>query len=286
MRPNRIVLTSLIVFGVLFFMISVHKWLKKDLHDQQTVSSAVSRNAPELQEFWRAYRMATTLRLEGHLTKATEWYAKALEIEPLHEDTHYYKGLMHWYDHEDARARAHWKTLVKHNPQSSRGWMQLGRLALSNPGSQFYQADSSRTFFQKAYEINPEETGPLLYLGLVSIVQEKYLDAIRYLQAVLGFNESNRHAILLLAYSFEKNGAREDACDLLKRLKKMSKHDPAETNFELEGDRLSPMNRLVPTQRKHPVLQSLDTVLSRSDRNMAVNELLDHLTDNIRQNIN
>lgn len=154
-----------------------------------------------VQDFWRDFREATQLRLDGDFEAAREVYGRVLDADPEHEDALYYLGnvnleLGNWED-----ARVVWQRLVEVNPSSSRGFSQLGSLALCRPEIPAFDLEAARSAFETAHRLNPEETGPTLRLGQVALLEERVAEAADFFDAVTGSHSTNLEAHYLKAYT-------------------------------------------------------------------------------------
>ena len=153
-----------------------------------------------VQRFWELYRQATAQRTAGQTWLAAESYARALELDPDHEDVLYYHGGMRLElaDFEGA-ARA-WRHLLMVNPSSARTHSQLGTLHLClDPGAPFH-LDSAELHLRRAHEINREENGPVLRLGEVALVRGDVTTARRYFADVLSTHAANSAAHFYSGY--------------------------------------------------------------------------------------
>jgi tetratricopeptide (TPR) repeat protein len=163
-----------------------------------------------VQDFWKDFREATQLRLDKDFEAAREAYRRALENNPEHEDALYYLGNVNLELGNWEAARATWQRLVEVNPSSSRGFSQLGSLALCRPEIPAFDLVAARSAFESAHRLNPEETGPALRLGQVALLQKSVAEAADLFDAVTGQNFTNLEAHYLKAYT-EWLGGRGDA---------------------------------------------------------------------------
>lgn len=162
-----------------------------------------------VEDFWRDFRDATQLRLDGDFEAARQAYGRALENNPEHEDALYYLGNVYLELGNWEEARAKWQRLVEVNPSSSRGFSQLGSLALCRPRIPAFDLAGARAALERAHELNPEETGPVLRLGQLSLLEGDPVRAAGYFDTVTGSHRSNVEAHYLKAYS-EWLGGRGD----------------------------------------------------------------------------
>jgi tetratricopeptide (TPR) repeat protein len=150
-----------------------------------TEGETAESNAANVRDFWKLYREATLLRVARVTLRASDTYARALQLNPRHEDVLYYYGSMRLALGDFAGAARAWNTLTAVNPSSARAHSELGSLYLClDPGAPF-QLDSAQRHLERAHEINKEETGPLLRLGEVALLRGDLDDAKRDFQKVL-----------------------------------------------------------------------------------------------------
>jgi len=165
-----------------------------------------SADRAEIQNFWNLYREATALRVAHQTQRASDVYARALAINPDHEDVLYYYGSMRLELGDFAGARNAWRTLASNNPASARAHSELGSLYLClEPGAPFLP-DSAEVHFDRAFGINREETGPLIRLGEVALVRGDLTAARRRFAAVLATHPGNVTARFYDGYVDWKNG--------------------------------------------------------------------------------
>ncbi len=174
-RPLARLATAILVA---FALLSLWKWRSGETRPPDGAQPQQPRK-PHIQSFWSLYHQATAARLQRDWTSAVAGFQQALALDPRHEDSYYYLGttLMELGDY--GRAAEVFSELTRLNPQSSRAFMQLG-IALSTraPGAQTDSAAAARAFARCA-EINREETGPFLRLGLLHLNQNHPEEALR-----------------------------------------------------------------------------------------------------------
>ena len=150
-----------------------------------TEGQPVADDRARIQNFWNLYREATAQRTAGQARAAAETYARALELNPDHEDVLYYYGSMRLELGDfDGAARA-WRHLLQVNASSARTHSQLGRLYLCTDSGAPLQLDSAEHHLRRAHDINKEENGPVLRLGEVALVRGDLAAAQRYFATVL-----------------------------------------------------------------------------------------------------
>jgi tetratricopeptide (TPR) repeat protein len=106
-------------------------------------------------------------------------------------------------------ARRAFEALVAVNPESARGHLALGALALARAaGPDLTEAEAR---FARAHAINKEESGAMLHLGEIALVRDDGTQARRWLQAARRTNPKSVEAILLLGYLDWQAGDRQAA---------------------------------------------------------------------------
>ncbi len=171
-----------------------------------TESEAAGMTHVQVQDFWKLYREATTLRIARSTQRASDVYARALELNPIHEDVLYYYGSMRLDLGDFAGAAQAWRRLVAVNPSSARAHSELGSLYLCLDAGAPFQLDSAERHFARAHEINKEETGPLVRLGEVALLRGDLAAAKRHFDAVLVTHAGNGLARFYAGYVEWKNG--------------------------------------------------------------------------------
>jgi tetratricopeptide (TPR) repeat protein len=136
--------------------------------------------------FFKVRGEATRARLNGELEHAVERYRAALALWPGHDDCLYYLGHCLAERGEESEALATWEAQVAFVPSSSRGWMQLGLMRLPGGDSAFDDLELAEEAFWRSQRINPEESRPVVELGVVALLKgeletahERFSDAAR-----------------------------------------------------------------------------------------------------------
>ncbi len=165
--------------------------------------------------FWNAYRSGQALARQGQWQQAVEALRSALASEPRHEGALYdlancFFELGLYHDALDTLQR-----LVQVAPKSQRGHRQIG-LVHSCPGAgDLFDLAAAEAALLRAFDINPEETGCLLALAGIALVQGREQRAIEMYALA---NRSNPRAVegfYLRAYLRTKQGRAEEARELL-----------------------------------------------------------------------
>jgi tetratricopeptide (TPR) repeat protein len=205
----------LIAVGVLFAAVT---FLKSDSSETPADADSAEISVEDrdrIQRFWATYRRATDLRIAGHTEEAAEEYVRALALNPEHQDALYYVGNMEFELGNLAGAEQAWRRLVAIDPTSARAHSQLGTLYFCVGDENLLQPERATAEFERAAAINREETGPLLSLGEIALVQGNLENALYYFDAVIGSNYSSVEAHFYKGYIAWKSGAPEQALELL-----------------------------------------------------------------------
>ncbi len=165
-----------------------------------TEGRAAATDRAQIQSFWNLYRHATAQRIARQTQLASDSYARALELNPDHEDVLYYLGSMRLALGDfDGAARA-WRHLAAVNASSARAHSQLGRLYSCLETGAPSNLDSAEAHLSRAHEINKEENGPLVRLGEVALMRGDLAPARRYFGTVLRTHEANVPARFYVGY--------------------------------------------------------------------------------------
>jgi tetratricopeptide (TPR) repeat protein len=159
-----------------------------------------------VQAFWDVYRQATAQRVAGQVTTAVETYARALMLDPDHEDALYYYGSMRFTLGDFVEAARAWRHLVTVDPRSGRTHSQLGTLFLCLDAAAPFDLDSAEAHLRAADAINREQTGPHLHLGEVALIRGQLATAREYFDGVLRTNAQSSQALFYSGYIAWKNG--------------------------------------------------------------------------------
>ena len=203
------------VVAALFVVVTVLK------HDAGPPASPIDSLAvsvgerDRIRQFWGVYRAATEHRIAGRPRDAAHEYRRALALDPEHLDALYYLGNMEFDLGSFAAAETAWKQLIALDPTSARAHAQLGTLYFCVGEGQMLQPEHALAELERAATINREETGPLLSLGEIALVQGDLERAHELLDAVIGSNYTSVEAHFYLGYLAWKSGVVAEAADLL-----------------------------------------------------------------------
>jgi cytochrome c-type biogenesis protein CcmH/NrfG len=166
--------------------------------------------------FWDKYRAGMhALKVERNCTKAIPLFREALTYDASHEDGRYYLGHCLAAQGDIDGALALYEQMTRDNPQSHRGFARWGtlRAITSRSGADL---DLAERALDKAYRLNPEETGALLSLGEVALMRGERAAAQQRLAAACQTNPRATGGFFLLGYVTWKQGNAAGAADLLR----------------------------------------------------------------------
>ena len=182
---------TLALLGVLFALVGILKFNRTA--DVQKEVSGGSDDRQAIVRFWDAYHKATELRSNQRYEDAAASYRQALKEDPEHEESLYYLGNCLFELGEFKSALEVYRRLVEINPRSHRGFSQLGvTLSALEPGSYPDYAEA-RAAFDRVLEVDPEESGPLLRIGWLSLREERLEEAYEHFQKAAGFASPEGH---------------------------------------------------------------------------------------------
>lgn len=187
--------------------------------------------------FWQRLSAATDARTAGDCARARDLYLEALRLDPGHEDSLYYLGQCHRNLKQPAEARRSFERLVEVDPASARGHLALGALLASSDPGEPLDLETAEAHLRRAHEINGEETGPMVRLGEVLIVQEHTEEGRTWLEAAARTNPKNVEAEFLLGYLRWEAGDRRGANAHLERAARAARTDAPTKGVLGEGDR-------------------------------------------------
>jgi tetratricopeptide (TPR) repeat protein len=225
-----------VAVGVLFAVVTVLK--SGAAPDADSIDSATvsPQERERVRRFWEAYRSATEHRITGRSRDAADEYRRALALDPEHLDALYYLGNMEFDLGRFAAAETAWKQMIEIDPTSARAHAQLGTLYFCVGEGQMLQPEKAVAELERAATINREETGPLLSLGEIALVQGDLERAHELFDAVIGSNYSSVEAHFYRGYLSWKSGAVAEAADLLAAAVRHAQPSAPEGDVAGEGD--------------------------------------------------
>ena len=233
---KRGVVLSLLITGVLFVAITVLK--SRSSNEQKTgiPKAQLSVEEEAILLFWEYYREATDYRLAGHLDSAEVHYLRALQLNEHHEDALYYLGNIYLIRGKYKEAEDTWLRLSRLNPNSARSFSQLGSLYLCVEDTGYFNPSAARQAFQRAFEINKEETGPLLRLGQIALLQGDLSAASYYFDALMRSNHKSLEAYYYAGFIAWKNENMDIASKLFRQSVSTPKTRKQSDGIVGEGD--------------------------------------------------
>jgi tetratricopeptide (TPR) repeat protein len=240
---NRPVLILSVTLVSLFVAVTAWKAGRKSERVEEWVALSEGRRA-EVRRFWEVYGRATDLKQRGAWAEAASAYREALEIDPRHEDALYYLGNALFEAGRYGEAVEAWRRLAGVNPMSARAHAQLGAVFSCGAAGAPFDLDAAERAFQRALEINREESGPVLKLGEVALLKGDRRRALDYLTAVSRTNFKSVEAHYLTGYLRWLEGEREAALEALRKAVRFSQADQPVRGVAGEGD----------TRKKAPIL--------------------------------
>ena len=202
--------------------------------------------------FWTTQRQAMrALKVENDLPRAVALLREALSLDPSHEDSRYYLATSLAALGEVDAALAELDTLRRANTASHRAWARWGvlRALTSRSPAELQAAEAS---LERARAVNPEETGALLALAEISLLQGDRTEAESRLDQVCAMNPRASGGWFLLGYVHWKRGDASGAVALLQRARTSLGPDWKPRGATAEGDvtrqaheDLTPLSRFV-----------------------------------------
>lgn len=160
--------------------------------------------------FWELHREAGRRRVAGDIQEAIDLYEAALRLDSTHEDALYYLANAYLETDRPQPAERALNRLIKAHPESARGLNRRGEMRLCYDEVQL-DTEAAGADFERALAINREETGPMLRLAQVALLDGDYDEARRWLKGVVGTHVSSIEAHFLLGLIDWRDGDAEGA---------------------------------------------------------------------------
>lgn len=167
--------------------------------------------------FWRHYNGATQRRVAGDPAAARAGYDSALVLDPRHADALYYVGNAAFELGDFAAAEVAWRRLLAVDPAGARAHVQLGVLYSCDAAGATFDLARARQELEAALALNSAETGVLVRLGEVLLVQGDLAGAAGRLEAARRTHPGSVGAHYLCGYLAWRDGARGAALDDLRQ---------------------------------------------------------------------
>lgn len=193
--------------------------------------------------FWAAQRAGMdAMKRSGDLDGAIRHFRRALDIDPSHEDSRYYLADCLWRLGRRDEALTELDDLRRRSPGSHRAHLQWATLrALSAEGPDDLVAATAAA--ERALAINREETGSLLLLGELALLQGQPQRAAERLELACRTNPRAVGGYFLRGYVAWRQGDSDAARDLLRRAAKARGPDWKPEGAVAEGDAARRMHR-------------------------------------------
>ncbi|HEX6199042.1 MAG TPA: FG-GAP-like repeat-containing protein, partial [Thermoanaerobaculia bacterium] len=192
--------------------------------------------------FWQAHRAGMdAIKTEGDPAKAEPLFRRALALDPKHEDARYYLAASLAAQGETAEALEHLRELARQNPQSHRAFKRWGTLEALVATKPAELAEAARAL-ERALELNQEETGSLLVLGEVALLQGDAATAERRLEWACATNPKAVGGFFLRGYVAWKEGDEGAARALLHQAREALGPEWKPQGMVSEGDTTKTMH--------------------------------------------
>ena len=195
--------------------------------------------------FWEKQRAGMdAFKIEQDIPKATALFAQALELNPEHEDSRYYLANCLAVQGEIDEAMAHLEKLMEINPMSHRAYKQWGIMRAMTADSP-EDLEAANQALERSLEINKEETGTILVLGELALMQGDDDLALQRFEWNTGTNPRSTGGFFLQGYLAWRRGDSEDSADLLQKAQDTRGEDWKPEGTVAEGDVASRMHQEV-----------------------------------------
>ncbi len=141
----------------------------------------------KIKDFWEIYNRANGLRIRGDFAEAVPAYRQVLQLNPQHEDSLYYLGASLEELGDYTGAAESFRRLIALNPSSGRALGELGHvLSVLEPGAPRDFAGGRQALLRNI-EVNREQAGPFMRLGLLELDQGHAAAAAEQFRLASGF---------------------------------------------------------------------------------------------------
>jgi tetratricopeptide (TPR) repeat protein len=189
-----------------------------------------------LMEFWSTQRAAMdAMKVDGDVGRAAELFRRALALNPEHEDSRYYLANCLAELGRPDEALAELDRLRRANPLSHRGHKQWGVLRALTATSRA-ELDAAEAALERAHEVNKEETGSLLALGEIALLEGEDALADQRFEWACRTNPRAAGGFFLRGYLAWKRGDDGAAADLLRAARQALGEDWKPAGAVAEGD--------------------------------------------------
>lgn len=193
-------------------------------------------DSDSLRRFYALKDDGDDARLAGEADEALKHYRSALMLWPGHDHCTYYLANTLREVGLEAQALAALTQLVADIPRSSRAWMQLGRIRLPGGDLSLDDLAAAEAAFAQAHQINGEESGPVVQLGVVHLLQGELAEADKWLAAAAASNSRSVEATYYRGYIAWLGGDNAGAAQHLADARQLSKGpDTGSSSVSSEG---------------------------------------------------
>jgi tetratricopeptide (TPR) repeat protein len=213
---------------------------------EATKASLSDAERQRVLRFWERYNAATSARIEHDCGRAVDIYEEALTLDPKHEDCLYYLGQCRRELGKPAQAREAFERLVDVNPASARGHLAVAALLASPESSEPMDLAQAEAHLRRAHDINGEETGPMVHLGEVLIVEGKTAEAREWFESALRTNPKSVEAAFLAGYLAWESGDDRVAESFAQRARDAARIEAPVKGVLNEGDRKDAKRTVAP----------------------------------------
>ncbi len=187
-------------------------------------------------QFWTLQRAGMdALKRDGDVDRAADLLRQALALDASHEDTRYYLGNALAARGDAEGALAQFDRLRRQSPESHRAHARWGTLRADTAAGETHLTAAEAALSQ-AHALNPEETGVLLALGEINVLQGDLAGADVRLSAVSRSNPRSAHALFLRGYVRWKAGDANGATERLQQCRAALGPDWKPAGTTAEGD--------------------------------------------------
>ncbi|MHC5024108.1 MAG: FG-GAP-like repeat-containing protein [Planctomycetota bacterium] len=192
--------------------------------------------ADRIRQFWSFQRAGVhALKVDNDLPAAIDAFRSALALDPDHEEARYYLGNCLAATGDVDGSMQAFERLLELNPRSHRGLKRLGILRASLARSP-EQLASAMALLERAWAINPEETGVPLTMGEIAIMQGEHADAEQKLEWVCQTNPRAVGALFLRGYIAWERGEDVRSGEFLQRARDARGEEWKPEGMTAEGD--------------------------------------------------
>jgi len=189
-----------------------------------------------LARFWQLQRSGMdAIKGEKDPVKAEGLFRQALQLEPDHEDAHYYLAAALTAQGRTDEALEHLHRLTEINPQSHRGFKRWGTLRALTATSPEHLEQAARAL-ERSHELNKEETGSLLVLGEIDLLRGHHARARQHLEWATTTNARAVGGLFFLGYLDWKQGDEASARERLQAAREALGPDWVPEGAVAEGD--------------------------------------------------